>query len=574
MHLANLYSSVARGNSEYRAFAEEMWGPIPRELTQVPNLARRNKNRFKYLEDVEESLEALRKILRTQHRHLRNLTPELDNHLENLDCGLIEVAHQPLLFGGQVFLFSKLFLTHRLSDATKTESAPSFAPIFYIGDHDTVQNELTTIRLPMPISHDGLYIKTPISENFDQSAIHIVPLPRKEWIRETIDMIFDNGRNLIRSSEVRGQIRNLLEERLRTAVDLIESEAYSVNSLASWSTHILARIMSANRMALPMVRASDVELRKLTVGGFERLLREETRQQFIATLNESREQIISNGFDAGLPLREKTYVPFFYECDCDLRARVNLEANCEGSFINLNGSCPKCHESYDFSFSAHNPDLSEIVQNISPRVDSRASALAEVFPIVAHVGGGGETAYYAQMAPAMRAVGLQPPVFVRHNRVLYNTPWSENLARNLLEDTVCQVCPVQNHSLWGALRDLRRAKNPAHRREVAYQIEQMLKHSEQGLTTVVDNTEEALNTKSRRISRSEMKRLIMKRLYLSFTFGRLSQEVRPQDVTWHWLDLGMVTGIFDLAGFFNRHTWLDLPPGTTIFGNTGSFLGS
>lgn len=573
MHLASLYSNVARGNSEERLFAEEIWGPIPRELSQVSNLAKSNKKRFNYLKDVEESLELLRKILRTHHRYLRNLTPELDAHLENLDAGLIEVAHQPLLFGGQAFLISKLFLTHRLADAARAESDdPSFVPIFYIGDHDTVQNELITTRFPMSISQDGLYIKSEISSRFDQSAIHAVPMPSHKWIRKSIDMILDNARSLLRSSGVRGRTRELLEERLRSAVDLIETQAYTLNSLADWSTHILTRIMSGNRMAIPMIRASDNELRKLIVGGFERLLQEETRQKFIRTMNEYRDRIIKNGFNAGLPPREKSYVPFFYECDCELRVRVNLEAFIEGAYVNLTGNCPKCGESYHFSFSAQNPDLSDIAENISPRVDSRALALAEVLPIVAHVGGGGETAYYGQVAPAMRAVGVQPPIFVRYNRVLYNSPWSESLARNLLEDEGCRVCPVQTHALWGALRDLRKTKRSAHRREIAYDIEQMLTESNEGITKIVEETEEALRTKSRKIPRIEMKRLIKQRLYISFTYGRLSQEARPQDVIWHWLDLGMIVGTYDLAGFFNRHTWLDLPPGTTIFGNTGSFL--
>lgn len=573
MHLANLYSNVARGNSDQHIFAEEMWGPIPRQLIQVQDLAKSNKEKFNYLENVEDSMESLRRILGAQHRQLRNLTPELDAHLENLDFGLIEVAHQPLLFGGQAFLISKLFLTHRLADAARTESdEPPFVPIFYIGDHDTVQNELITTRFPMAISQDGLYVKTEIPSRFDQSAIHAVPLPTQKWIRESIDMIFDNARNLLRSSGVRGRTRELLEERLRIAVDLMETQASSLNGLANWSTHILARIMAANRIAMPMIRASDKELRKLIVPGFEKLLQQESRQKFIEITNDYRERIIENGFTPGLPPREKNYVPFFYECNCELRVRLNFEAQYEGSFVNLTGNCPKCGETYDFSFSAHHPDLSDIAENISPRVDSRALALATVMPFVAHVGGGGETAYYGQVSPAMRAIGVQPPIFVRYNRVLYNSPWSENLAQNLLEDEECRICPVQTHALWGALRDLRKTKNPAHRREVAYNIEQMLTESDEGITKVVEETEEALKTKSRKIPRLEMKRLIKQRLYISFTFGRLSQESRPQDVVWHWLDLGMIVGVFDLAGFFNRHTWLDLPPGTTIFGNTGSFL--
>ena len=107
--LAQLYSDVARGNSLHRNIAEEMWGPVPQQLAHVSNLARANKKNFSYITEVEENLEVLRKILGKQHHHLRNLTPELSTHLDNLDLGLIEVAHQPLLFGGQVFLFSKLF---------------------------------------------------------------------------------------------------------------------------------------------------------------------------------------------------------------------------------------------------------------------------------------------------------------------------------------------------------------------------------------------------------------------------------------------------------------------------------
>ncbi len=75
----------------------------------------------------------------------------------------------------------------------------------------------------------------------------------------------------------------------------------------------------------------------------------------------------------------------------------------------LDGKCPVCEEKYSFSVKASEPDVSEIIDWITPRVDSRQVIVDSVIPIVAHIGGPGETSYYAEVIPAVKGAGASFP---------------------------------------------------------------------------------------------------------------------------------------------------------------------
>ncbi|MHA1236499.1 MAG: hypothetical protein ACTSQ9_02430, partial [Candidatus Hodarchaeales archaeon] len=128
----------------------------------------------------------------------------------------------------------------------------------------------------------------------------------------------------------------------------------------------------------------------------------------------------------GLPHRESNYVPFFLEClSCPNKTRVELHIPNPGT---LEGECPQCKEKFSFSYHPEHPDLSEIEKNITPRSDSRAMVNNILFPLLVHIGGGGETQYYASVIPAMKRLGVNPPILIRSNRIYYNTPWGEKSA--------------------------------------------------------------------------------------------------------------------------------------------------
>ncbi|NIU84108.1 MAG: bacillithiol biosynthesis BshC, partial [Candidatus Korarchaeota archaeon] len=143
--------------------------------------------------------------------------------------------------------------------------------------------------------------------------------------------------------------------------------------------------------------------------------------------------IEEEGYRPQIGYRGRDYVPFFFECmnnGCN-RNRVELKYIKENTQAYIRGICNRCEEEYSFNINPSKPDLSDIIDWISPRVDSRQIIVDSVLPVLAHIGGPGETSYYAEVIPSAEYLGIPFPIFLRYTRTFYNTPWNNHGAKEL-----------------------------------------------------------------------------------------------------------------------------------------------
>jgi hypothetical protein len=247
----------------------------------------------------------------------------------------------------------------------------------------------------------------------------------------------------------------------------------------------------------------------------------------------------------------------------------------------LEGECPKCGTVYEFSFDADSPDLSDIVESISPRVDSRQVIVDSVLPILAHVGGPGETSYYSEVIPAAKAVGLPFPVFLRYNRLFYNTPWNEGYAEGLKQ---LGYRSLTDERLFSALSGWVQARNegdPEGLKKAHMAIRSCVESTDRELRGILNGLNAEIEEIKRRLSSTEDRGALISEMrekqaraqkvevYLSSALGWFSPERFGQEVSWAWLDIAVVSGMRDLMGVFMRQYSRHTPNSSMFYANLG-----
>ncbi|MFX1511525.1 MAG: bacillithiol biosynthesis BshC [Promethearchaeota archaeon] len=564
--LTDLYSSAALGYQT--ELARKFWGEIPQTLGQIPSLVMKKRKQWIY-NDIEESFELLRELLVATYQKFGILTIPMKETINNLSdqSGIIEVSHQTLFMGGQPFLFNKVSFTDYFSRYSEKDN--HIFPLFYIADYDVVQNELTLGRIPNANSYQGTVLKI-LLKGFTSGISQVSGLkpPTDKWFVLARKQILKAYRSLFRLTDLSLEQRQLFEERLEASIDIIEDAALHQNNFADWVGEIWGRVFNIrNKLKIPLFLASDQRFRSIMLPGYEKLL--SNRLEFIGVLNEIRSELEELGYKPRIPYRTDDYVPFFYECpQCKLtRPRIKLICEERNSDIILSGGCPICREEFEFSFSKTNPDLSDIGAYLSPRVDTRASAIATSLPIAVHVGGPGENEYYAQVVPAMKKIDLIPPIFVKYTRIMYNTPWNEALANQLQKEghSVIQTSLLFNHIAEFA----KTRENEA----ILSHLIWMKDHLKQVFEDLINKEREISEKYAIKSNRTPQLRNAMNNLryYLSHAYGRISRDKSIQENAFLWFDLALLTGIKDFSGLFCRQFREQMPPGSVWYVSSQNF---
>ena len=558
-----LYSNFIE-TGEHREIVESLWSQVPLNLMEAHKIAEDLRSNFG---EIQDRIEELKKAMKHQLRKWGILTSRVEENINRIEQGVIEAGQQPMCLGGPGYILNKVACTWKLCDIGDPRR---FVPLYYVADYDGVQNELLNIRIPSP-SPKGLLISLPAEAGLFDSPIYELSNPPEVWLRRTIERIRSNYRGLLKGVDQREiKLRNLDH-----ALTIVRSAYYSSENVSEWSTKIIGSLINVEAdLGVPILAFSMPATRPLFQTGYELLLSEPSRSRFLEASNRAVEILERAGYRPQIGLRADDYVPFFLECMNDpcSRRRIELKYRREPgmSTAHVVGKCPSCGENYDFSFTAHGPDLSEIVSWISPRVDSRQIVVDSVIPVLCHVGGPGETNYYAEVIPAARSLKVPFPILVRYTRTFYNTPWNDRYAEGLRKEG---QPTLMNEDLFSALRRWVEARNAqssdelveAHskiRRNIESTYNKLLESS-RSLDMEIDAIKKSLSDSEDRAAiimglQSKQRLSHAINIYLSSAFGRFSPERFGQEVSWSWLDLATVSGVGDLLGVFlrqyNRHT--------------------
>ncbi|MHA1990042.1 MAG: bacillithiol biosynthesis protein BshC [Candidatus Hodarchaeales archaeon] len=547
---------------------EKFWGKLPKNLQQIDEFITSNINKTRGSDKnrIDEQ-EALYKIFFNFHKKYNFFTPQIQNLLENWfdSFGSIECGHQPIYLGGPSFLLNKVHYTSYLYNNLKI--GKRLTPIFFIGDHDEIQNELIITRFPQAHSPHGLELKSEYEEDFFLTPMYRLPKPNLENLLDHLDKIKQNYKELFKFSKIKSEIRPLLESRLESSIGTIyESYFKSGPSYSDWITELLGNILLfKNKLPILMVPGSDLQLRKILLPYLENLLVESNRIKLITILNEYNISIENAGFKPGISFRDKQYVPFFLECPKD-KTRDRIRLSTDGD--TLSGICPKCREEYSISYDKINPDLSEYAEFLSPRVDSRSISVNQLLKSYIRVTGGGETSYYAQILPYLKEININPtPLIIKHPRVYYNTPWFEKKGEELKEElNTIEILHEKENFI--RMSRLSKSQEKEDLFKLVFETKQKMDDIYENLNKQASDKEKMENfDKNRKLKRIYQ----LYHQYLSLGWGQYTNNKRFQEVSWSWIDLAVVTGLRDLIGFYQRSLKTQMPISPTLWLSTGKY---
>ena len=549
--LLEIYRTASLGHPS--ELSKDLWGDIPPSFRTLKNCVKNRQKTYDFSR-FNENIEILRDLITERHRKMGTLTLKVRDALNHLDYGFVDVGHQPLFFGGPLFLINKISLAEWIGTLL------NMGTFFFIGDHDSIQNELTIARFPQANSPTGLII-TPSSWGVPEGTpMHKVPLPKEEWFQGIKQKIQENLRSLMKTGKIRNEYRQLLLERFYSWFDLISDKTTRITDFSSWTQRIWSMLFNIrNEIGIFISPISALEYRQLLLPAFEFLLAENNRSRYIETLNSVYDLLVSKNIQPGLPYRAEDYVPFFLEClKCKTKTRVELQVVTTGT---LKGKCQICAEEFTFSYNSNKPDLSEIGTNITPRSDSRAVVNNFTLPLLVHIGGGGETQYYSAVIPAMKRLTISPPILIRSNRIYYNTPWGEK--------TTHAENPILDNAVYSIFTEFNKNISEDSIRDTLEKMRALLQSKYRKEMDKLDKQQAELkiNPQNQNL-RKEIKRT---ELMLSHNYGRFAPGKYAQEVSWNWMDLAVLTGIHGICDIFQRQLKEEAFPGYTWYITAGKF---
>ncbi len=200
-------------------------------------------------------------------------------------------------------------------------------------------------------------------------------------------------------------------------------------------------------------------------------------------------------------------------------------------------------------------------------MDSRQILIDTLIPTVAHVGGPGETAYYAQVIPSARAMNIPFPMFMKYPRVYFNTPWNEQLAKSLEKDGFKVLHRKDMFKLMGKIAKSRRKKQYDEMNEQLVSLSQLIFDTHSSLNESLEETSKKIvESTGKALEALQFQKLELER-YLSWVFGQYVDNKLGQESSWSWIEWAINSGFSDLFGPYERAYVGPMKNGATVFVN-------
>ncbi len=513
-----LYDKVSKES------AESFWGYIPRSFGEAVDTAIKN---YQPNRTDKNKLDKLKSILIKYHKDLGIYSPKVHENIQLIENGSVLMGQQPIIFGGPGLIANKVGSLIALDNMFKKRDL-KLAPVFFVGDYDSLQKELARQYFPNPISHNAHIID---SEDYlpEESSIaaHSAKIPPVEWLSDQMSKLDDNFRGF--KKQVKGPSKMLIQERYTHVKTIIKTSFNHSKTLSEWSTRIwglLANIV--NDYGIVFLPTSHPEIRELIAENFHLFI--ENRETYTEIFQKSRDELIEMGYKATLPHRHDDYAPFTLECGDD-NNRVTTSLAFRDNRVFAEGNCPACNHTLSHEVTTKE-DIQKIAKIIGPRVDTSQAVFQDLMNIRLRISGPGEIAYYALAAPAVRAIGFELPIFIKYTRAFYNSPWIEKLGKTLAN----------------------RKQGSIHQDELFALLKQRVIGIKEKDTEKIQNAELAMEN----YIMDQYHKLLDGKLsidslkYLGWQYGRFTKHKFAQEVSWVWFDMAIQTGLVDYLSTYAR----------------------
>lgn len=308
------------------------------------------------------------------------------NALADPNTFTVTTAHQPSLFTGPLYYIYKIISTINLARQLKAAYTDyHFVPVFITGgeDHDFEE-----------INHLQLFGQTIVWKNEEQGAVG-------QMSTRSLQTVLAEVKDILGDSPRAKELYHMLHE----AVEKNERYADTARHL----THLLFK-----DHGLVILDPSHPRLKQT----FTPYIKEEIFEQPSKALVESTvAELEKAGFSEQAYPRE---INFFYLGD-GFRERIVEE---DGRYKVLNQDITWDRAAMEQEIEAH-------PERFSPNVVMRPIYQEYILPNLAYVGGGGELAYWLERKAQFEHFGVNFPVLIRRNSVLFVDKGSSKRLRKL-----------------------------------------------------------------------------------------------------------------------------------------------
>ena len=315
-------------------------------------------------------------VLQKQYQQLEGSAKTLENiqALAQLNTFTVTTAHQPSLFTGPLYYIYKIFSAINLAEQLAI-SYPEyrFVPLFITGGEDHDFEEM---------NHLHLFGKTILWENDEGGPVGMM-----------------NSKTLLpvleKTKEVLGDSPNaqVLHEILENAIQ--QHDDYS-----GVARHLTNELFKA--YGLVILDTNDPELKKAFIPYIQKEILEQVSKPLV---NNTISRLEEAGFSQQAFPRD---INFFY-LQKGSRSRIEEEG----------GVYKVLDSEIEFSKEALIEEINTYPERFSPNVVMRPIYQELVLPNLAYIGGGGEIAYWLERKSQFEHFGLNYPILVRRDSVLF-----------------------------------------------------------------------------------------------------------------------------------------------------------
>ncbi len=316
-------------------------------------------------------------VLQEQYESLD--TPEMVKKniqsLANQNTFTIITAHQPSLFTGPLYYIYKILSCINLSQQlNKRHPKNHVVPVFVTGgeDHDFEE-----------VNYINLFNKKVVWENDQKGSVGMMST---QSLRPTLDQL----------KEILGA-----SDKAKEIFDIIE-KAYTQNELYSKATVQLTHELF-KAYGLVVLNMNHPKLKHQFIPYIKKEVLERPSKQLVENTSQQLEKV-ANFKQQAFP-RD---INFFYLRE-GLRERIVFEDN-RYKVLNTN---------YVFTEEEITKEIQEHPEYFSPNVVMRPLYQEVVMPNLAYIGGGGELAYWLERKAQFEHFGVNFPMLIRRNSVLW-----------------------------------------------------------------------------------------------------------------------------------------------------------
>lgn len=318
-------------------------------------------------------------VLRKQYLNFSTEGGVLDkiDSLRDSKTFTVTTAHQPSLLTGPLYFVYKIFSTIKLAEELASHYPQNnFVPIFVIGGEDHDFDEVNSI---------SIFGKKIAWQRSDTEG-GAVGMMKTESLRAVLD-------------ELKPTLGD--SENAQHIFDIIE-KAYTQHTLYQDATQDLLNALFG-KYGLVVLNMNDTELKQQFIPIMEKEIVEQPSKSLV---EQTQNELADLGFKAQAFARE---INLFYLRE-NIRERI-VEEN--GVYRALNT---------DFQWQTQADILKELhdtPQYFSPNVVLRPLFQEYILPNLAYIGGGGELAYWLERKTQFQYFGINFPMLIRRNSVLF-----------------------------------------------------------------------------------------------------------------------------------------------------------